>query len=227
MPVKLSPKSRHRLFFIPGRAGRRHTARFLAPVHRNMNTVHSAILPQNTDPINDHDGASKRAFDVYAAYQHALADADVSFPSRSTRNARSLHGTQISPPLAAIQSLTELVSSSDGKATHTGAYSMLYNTPRFSAGTMFELVRALNDGAETLKKRVPNPIGLTAGCELFIGFVTLFPHESAVSKCIMSTKSPASWYHGRSKELFRDQEGNCSPRQRLHFSGYPLSYQDS
>lgn len=49
------------------------------------------------------------------------------------------------------------------------------------AGTMFELVQALNDGAETLKKRVPNPIGLTAGCELFIGFVTLFPHESAVS----------------------------------------------
>ena len=46
---------------------------------------------------------------------------------------------------------------------------------------MFELVRALNDGAETLKKRVPNPIGLTAGCELFIGFVTLFSHESAVS----------------------------------------------
>jgi translation initiation factor eIF-2B subunit alpha len=51
------------------------------------------------------------------------------------------------------------------------------------AGTMFELVQALNDGAESLKKRVPNPIGLTAGCELFIGFVTLFPHESAVSHC--------------------------------------------
>jgi translation initiation factor eIF-2B subunit alpha len=46
---------------------------------------------------------------------------------------------------------------------------------------MFELVQALNVGAESLKKRVPNTIGLTAGCELFIGFVTLFPHESAVS----------------------------------------------
>ncbi|KAI0306601.1 IF-2B-domain-containing protein [Multifurca ochricompacta] len=80
-------------------------------------------------------------FDVYEAYQRALADED------------------ISPPLAAILSLTELVTRSD-------------------AGTMFELVQALNDGAETLKKRVPNPIGLTAGCELFIGFVTLFPHES-------------------------------------------------
>ena len=49
---------------------------------------------------------------------------------------------------------------------------------------MFELVQALNDGAESLKKRVPNPIGLTAGCELFIGFVTLFPHESAVSRYV-------------------------------------------
>lgn len=45
---------------------------------------------------------------------------------------------------------------------------------------MFELVKALNDGAEALRKRVPNPIGLNAGCELFIAFVTLFPHESTV-----------------------------------------------
>lgn len=144
VPVKLSPKSRHRLSFIPGREvpGGRHTARFLAPVHRNMNTVHSAILPQNTDPINDHDGASERAFDVYAAYQRALANADVSFPSRSTRNAQSLHGIQISPPLAAIQSLTELVSSSDGKATHTSPYSTSYNNPlvqRAPCSSSFEL----------------------------------------------------------------------------------------
>ncbi|KAH9180523.1 nagb/rpia/CoA transferase-like protein [Lactarius sanguifluus] len=110
-----------------------------------MNAVYSnsIVVPSgNADPINDHDDAGERGFDVYGAYQRALADED------------------ISPPLAAIRSLTELVTSSD-------------------AGTMFELVRALNDGAETLKKRVPNPIGLTAGCELFIGFVTLFPHESA------------------------------------------------
>jgi len=43
---------------------------------------------------------------------------------------------------------------------------------------MFELVKALNDGAEVLKKRSPNPISLNAGCELFIAFVTLFPHDS-------------------------------------------------
>lgn len=46
---------------------------------------------------------------------------------------------------------------------------------------MFELVKALNMGAETLKSRSSNPISLNAGCELFIAFVTLFPHESSVS----------------------------------------------
>lgn len=46
---------------------------------------------------------------------------------------------------------------------------------------MFELVQALNDGAEVLKKRITNSISLNAGCELFIAFVTLFPHESDVS----------------------------------------------
>ncbi|CCL99140.1 uncharacterized protein FIBRA_01155 [Fibroporia radiculosa] len=43
---------------------------------------------------------------------------------------------------------------------------------------MFELVQALNDDAEELKKRSPDSISLNAGCELFIAFVTLFPHES-------------------------------------------------
>ncbi|KAI0093639.1 nagb/rpia/CoA transferase-like protein [Irpex rosettiformis] len=47
-----------------------------------------------------------------------------------------------------------------------------------TAGTMFELVQALNDGAEQLRKRTANSISLDAGCELFIAFVTLFPHES-------------------------------------------------
>lgn len=110
--------------------------------HKNMTTIYpTAVSPEGGEPNSDLD-ATQRGFDVYEAYQHALAD------------------EEISPPLAAILSLTELVTRSD-------------------AGTMFELVQALNDGAETLKKRVPNPIGLTAGCELFIGFVTLFPHESA------------------------------------------------
>lgn len=45
---------------------------------------------------------------------------------------------------------------------------------------MFELVKALEEGAEELRKRTANPISLNAGCELFIAFVTLFPHESDV-----------------------------------------------
>lgn len=46
---------------------------------------------------------------------------------------------------------------------------------------MFELVKALNDGAKVLSDKTPNPIGLNAGCELFIAFVTLFPHDAVVS----------------------------------------------
>ena len=64
---------------------------------------------------------------------------------------------------------------------------------------MFELVKALNEGAETLKRRMANPISLNAGCELFIAFVTLFPHESTVSRLTPwkeETREPdnrASW----------------------------------
>lgn len=49
-----------------------------------------------------------------------------------------------------------------------------------AAGTMFELVQELKDGAETLKQQTANAMSLNAGCELFIEFVTLFPHEAAV-----------------------------------------------
>lgn len=49
------------------------------------------------------------------------------------------------------------------------------------AGTMFELVQALHGGAEVLRKQFSNAISINAGCELFIAFVTLFPHEASVS----------------------------------------------
>lgn len=55
-----------------------------------------------------------------------------------------------------------------------------------SAGTMFELVKDLNDGAQVLNTRSTNPISLNAGCELFITFVTLFPHDSVVCLLILS-----------------------------------------
>ncbi|KAJ3517157.1 hypothetical protein NLJ89_g692 [Agrocybe chaxingu] len=72
---------------------------------------------------------------------------------------RIIADEEISTPLAAILALTELIENSD-------------------AGTMFELVKALNDGAEALKKQASNTISVNAGCELFIAFVTLFPHDS-------------------------------------------------
>lgn len=84
---------------------------------------------------------------------------------------------KISTPLAAILALTELIKNSNGGFIASPDREML----TLAAGTMFELVKALNQGAETLKQHTSNPISLNAGCELFIAFVTLFPHDSAVS----------------------------------------------
>lgn len=57
---------------------------------------------------------------------------------------------------------------------------------------MFELVQALNEGAAALAKKSSNPISLNAGCELFIQFVTLFPHESDVNIFHGAFNSPAN-----------------------------------
>ncbi|KAJ7273682.1 hypothetical protein B0H12DRAFT_1285809 [Mycena haematopus] len=80
-----------------------------------------------------------------------------------------LQDEQISPPLAAILSLSELCAASN-------------------AGTMFELVKALNEGADSLRRNSSNPISLNAGCELFIAFVTLFPHDSVPSASFSDLK---------------------------------------
>ncbi|KAJ8078751.1 translation initiation factor eIF-2B subunit alpha [Marasmius tenuissimus] len=71
-----------------------------------------------------------------------------------------LKDEEVSPPLAAILALTEIME-------------------RSNAGTTFELVEELKDGAEALNKQSKNPISLNAGCKLFIEFITLFPHASA------------------------------------------------
>ncbi|KAK7467106.1 translation initiation factor eIF-2B subunit alpha [Stygiomarasmius scandens] len=73
---------------------------------------------------------------------------------------RLLKNEELSTPLAAILALTEMIEQSH-------------------AGTMFELVKELKDGAEELNLKSSNPISLNAGCELFIEFITLFPHSSA------------------------------------------------
>jgi hypothetical protein len=69
---------------------------------------------------------------------------------------------------------------------HVPSYSVTL-TQKTIAGTMLELVKALNDGAEALKASTSNPISLNAGCELFIAFVTLLPHDSAVSTVRLSS----------------------------------------
>lgn len=84
---------------------------------------------------------------------------DTSFDIYTTYQ-RSLADERISAPLAAILALTDLIRNS-------------------AADTMFELVKALNDGAQTLRNHSQNFISLNAGCELFIAFVTLVPHESS------------------------------------------------
>ncbi|KAF5380954.1 hypothetical protein D9615_003929 [Tricholomella constricta] len=101
----------------------------------------------------------RHPFDVYEAYRRIMVD------------------EEISPPLAAILTLTELMENSTGESTPMAA-NLFVSFLVLVAGTMFELVKALNDGAEVLKARSSNPISLNAGCELFIAFVTLFPHDS-------------------------------------------------
>lgn len=98
---------------------------------------------------------------IYPVYRQIL-DNDHSVRITKIFSSPGLTLSQISMPIAAILALTELIAHSN-------------------AGTMFELVGALNDATEVLKSRAPNPISLSAGCELFVAFVTTFPHESDVS----------------------------------------------
>ncbi|KAG8902724.1 translation initiation factor eIF-2B subunit alpha [Tulasnella sp. 403] len=56
-------------------------------------------------------------------------------------------------PVAAILVLTEVIENSD-------------------AGTMYELAEALKNAAAIMKHKTPNPVGLSAGCDLFIRYVT-------------------------------------------------------
>lgn len=91
---------------------------------------------------------------------------------------------------------------------------------RSSAGTMFELVKALNNGAKTLKTHSSNPISLNAGCELFITFVTRFPHDSDV--CFDSlfqtdySTTPFSEFHRSKERAYSTRTKLC--RRSTHLS---------
>ena len=99
-----------------------------------------------------------------------------------------------------------------------------YGCGQFEAGTMVALVQALNDGAEELKRRSPNPISLNAGCELFIAFVTLFPHGSDVSVLItrlcLSLRC-SSYYVKNFAELKKELE-----QQGRRYAAEAISFRD-
>lgn len=85
--------------------------------------------------------------------------------------------------------LTELIENSKGASISLSYYWSSFKA-FLSAGTMFELVQALHEGAEVLRKQFTNSISINAGCELFIAFVTLFPHEASVRIAVL-----LSWYY--------------------------------
>ncbi|KIP09129.1 hypothetical protein PHLGIDRAFT_18738 [Phlebiopsis gigantea 11061_1 CR5-6] len=72
---------------------------------------------------------------------------------------RILKDPDISQPLAAIGVSTELIQASN-------------------AGTTAELVNETFEALSELKRRTPGSVSVQAGCDLFIAFMTLFPHEA-------------------------------------------------
>lgn len=63
-----------------------------------------------------------------------------------------------SMPIAAIESLSALCDAS-------------------RAGTIHELMSAIEDGAQALQRSIPNAISLTAGCDLFKRFIIAHAHD--------------------------------------------------
>ena len=49
------------------------------------------------------------------------------------------------------------------------------------AGTTAELVDEMVEARSELIRRIPGSVSVQAGCDLFIAFMTLFPHEADVS----------------------------------------------
>lgn len=157
--------------------------------------------------------ADKAPFDIWATYQALLVNKEVRPPRPPLRN--QLIHVAVYPsrcnlgPLRACRGVRW--------------YSLRRMTPRsqmtlLPAGTMFELVKALNDGARVLSQRSPNPISLNAGCELFVAFVTLFPHDSDVSGPPPNPTPLHSF-----KELLRSQDGTRQAGPEIRHRGPYLS----
>ncbi|KAG6868370.1 hypothetical protein C0993_004016 [Termitomyces sp. T159_Od127] len=120
------------------------------------------------------------SFDVYHAYQRQLLHAQVHRLLSSALSPQPCRSPRPSPPSSPSPS-----SSNTPQASPSPSWPL--SLTGHLAGTMFELVKDLNDGARVLNTRSSNPISLNAGCELFITFVTLFPHDS-VSFADLKTK---------------------------------------
>jgi translation initiation factor eIF-2B subunit alpha len=88
---------------------------------------------------------------------------------------------------------------------------------------MFELVQALNQGAQSLRNRFTNSISLNAGCELFIAFVTLFPHEHDVRPCIRHLLLKRPYTNITIPELPRSKSGARKARPKICTGGTLLS----
>lgn len=137
-----------------------------------------------TDPIlEEGDGSSKPKqfkFDIISVYKKQLMDEDVGvFMILTLQSINCCVVIQIPMPIAAVLALTELIASSNGWPIFITVHDP--SNSSISAETMYELVEALKEGAATLKRASPNPISLTAGCDLFIRYVTTATQEFTVS----------------------------------------------
>ncbi|KAG8756282.1 translation initiation factor eIF-2B subunit alpha [Ceratobasidium sp. 428] len=84
--------------------------------------------------------------------------------------ARILNNEDVPMPLAAVLALTELVGHSN-------------------ASTMQQLLESLQKGAAVLKSRSSTPLSLTAGCDLFIRYVTSLPQDATPRRSFEEHKS--------------------------------------
>ncbi|CAE6442889.1 unnamed protein product [Rhizoctonia solani] len=129
----------------------------------------SAPIPIKTDNENDTDGLKRPGATplIQAPPLHKIVENEAIPPTRFDIHetyTRILNSEDQMPmPLAAILALTELIGHSN-------------------ASTMQQLLESLQRGAAVLKSRSSNPLSLTAGCDLFIRYVTSLPQDTSARR---------------------------------------------
>jgi translation initiation factor eIF-2B subunit alpha len=109
-------------------------------------------------------------------------------------------------PLAAVLALTELIGHSNGKEGAENFLSRL--TEIETASTMQQLLESLQKGAAVLKSRSSNPLSLTAGCDLFIRYVTSLPQDTTVRPRFL-TNTPHTNPPFLAEEIIRGAQGRA------------------